>query len=96
MLFPVVPLKQIKLLTAELSKEKEAIELELDEKIVYQNEDDTWTRFTKIDNIEEDHVAILNDLMEHITISPRHTGEVCGAALPKRSRCPKGPKQCPQ
>jgi len=46
-------LKEIKFQIAELTKEKESLELELDSKVIYQNEDGTWTRFTKIDNVEE-------------------------------------------
>lgn len=46
-------LKAIKEQMNALNAEREAIELEVDEKVIYQNEDGTWTRFTKIDNIEE-------------------------------------------
>ena len=53
MMKEVERLKQIKEQMALLSKEKEEIELKLDEKVIYQNEDGTWTRFTKIDNVEE-------------------------------------------
>ena len=36
-----------------LSEEKEKIVKELEDFHAYQNEDNTWTRFTKIDNIKE-------------------------------------------
>ena len=46
-------LKEIKAHMNSLTLEKEAIESTLEDKVIYQNPDGTWTRFTKIDNIEE-------------------------------------------
>lgn len=46
-------LKQIKEQINTLYKEESDIEAELDNCVIYPNEDGTWTRFTKIDNIEE-------------------------------------------
>lgn len=46
-------LKQIKEQLKALYEEESQIEAELDNCVIYLNEDNTWTRFTKIDNIEE-------------------------------------------
>ncbi len=46
-------LKAIKAQVEELSKEKKEIEDELGDFEAYENEDGTWTRFTKIDNLQE-------------------------------------------
>lgn len=46
-------LKEIKSSIDSLSKERQEIENTLDDQIIYQNTDGTWTRFTKIDNIQE-------------------------------------------
>ena len=48
--------EQLKLLKEEmtvLSDKKTEIENRLPESVIYQNEDGTWTRFTKIDNLKE-------------------------------------------
>lgn len=46
-------LKQIKEETDKLHEERRVLESEVDDLIIYQNEDGTWTRFTKTNNIEE-------------------------------------------
>lgn len=46
-------LKQIKDEMDKLGDEKLKIEESLDDMVIYENGDGTWTRFTKIDNVEE-------------------------------------------
>ena len=46
-------IKEIKAKIDELSLEKSEIETQLPPFVVFKNEDGTWTRFTKIDNVEE-------------------------------------------
>ena len=46
-------LQEIKVASEELGTEKEKIVQELDDKVIFENSDGTWTRFTKIDTIKE-------------------------------------------
>lgn len=46
-------LKAIKAQIEELSKEKKEIEDRLSGLEIYQNDDGTWTRFSKVDNMKE-------------------------------------------
>jgi len=46
-------LKQIKAQFELLSVEKKAIENNLPEQVIYQNYDNTWTRWTRTDNLKE-------------------------------------------
>lgn len=46
-------LKQIKIEQEKLSNEQAEIVNKLGDILCYQNQDGTWTRFTKIDNIKE-------------------------------------------
>jgi len=46
-------LKQIKEEISKLNDEKDKLEEITDDLVIYQNPDGTWTRFTKLDNIEE-------------------------------------------
>jgi len=45
-------LKENKEKTEALYKERDDLEKRLPEKVIYQNEDGTWTRFTKTDNFK--------------------------------------------
>lgn len=49
----VEQLKHIKIQIDDFYKIKANIENELPEQVVYQNADGTWTRFTKVDNLDE-------------------------------------------
>ena len=49
----VEKLKKLKKQQELLSEEKKKIIEELDDMVIYQNEDGSWTRFTKIDNLQE-------------------------------------------
>jgi len=46
-------LKEIKLEQDKLSNEYSEIVNKLEDFVAYENEDTTWTRFTKIDNLKE-------------------------------------------
>ena len=53
MIQKVERLKALKEQIELLSKEKEQLELEVEDLVIYKNDDGTWTRFTKTDNIAE-------------------------------------------
>ena len=46
-------LKEIKEAFSKLSEEKKEIENGLPEQVIYENEDGTWTRWTRTDNLTE-------------------------------------------